>query len=289
MPAASRYGPLLVAVMAVSFGSIFVRLADAPAITVAFYRMAFAATLLAPVALRGALAGWSGLSGRSWLLLAASGLALALHFASWIASLAYTSVAASVLLVNTAPLFTLALSWLFLDESPAPDLVAALALTLAGIVLIAAGDLGTGAAPALQGDLLALAGAASLSVHHVVGRGLRATLPLAPYVLSAWSIAAAALALFALASGTPLSSLSSHSVPYLVALAVVPTLIGHGLVNRSLRMLPATAVGLFLLGEPVGASALAYALFHEVPSARVIGGGALVLAGLAWLVVRARS
>jgi drug/metabolite transporter (DMT)-like permease len=288
VPWASTYGPLLVAVVAVSFGSILVRLADAPAAAVAFYRMAFAAALLAPVALRGGLGAWPALSRRSRLFVAASGLALALHFATWIASLTYTSVSASVLLVNTAPLVTLVLSWVFLREAPASDLVAALLLALGGIALVATDDSGP-RAPALKGDLLALAGAASLSAHHVLGRGLRATLPLGPYVLSVWSVAAAALGLFALVSGTSLTGISRHSLLFLVALAVVPTLIGHGLVNRSLRVLPATAVGLFLLGEPVGASALAYAFFHEVPSARVFGGGALILAGLTWLVVRGRG
>jgi drug/metabolite transporter (DMT)-like permease len=275
-------------VVAVSFGSILVRLAHAPAIAVAFYRMAFAAAILAPIALRGAIDAWPRVAWRSRLLLAASGVALALHFATWIASLSYTSVSASVLLVNTAPLFTLVLSWIFLREAPSSALVTALFLALGGITLIAADDFGAGA-PALKGDLLALAGAFSLSVHHVLGRGLRGTLPLGPYVLSVWSVAAVVLALLALTSGTSLAGLSGRSLVCLVALAVVPTLIGHGLLNRSLRVLPATAVGLFLLGEPVGASALAYALFGEVPSARVLGGGALILAGLAGLVLRGRT
>lgn len=288
MTSASRYGALVIAVVAISFGSILVRLADAPAITVAFYRMAFAAALVAPVALRSAVEALPAVSRRSRLLLVASGLALALHFATWIASLSYTSVSASVLLVNTAPVLTLVLSWVFLREAPSWALVAALALALGGIALIAADDFGSGT-PALKGDLLALAGAASLSAHHVLGRGLRATLPLTPYLLSVWSVATVALAFFALVSGTSLTGVSRQSLPFLLALAVVPTLVGHGLINRSLRVLPATAVGLFLLGEPVGASALAYALFGEVPSARVFGGGALILAGLAWLVVRGRS
>jgi drug/metabolite transporter (DMT)-like permease len=284
----ARYGPLLVAVVAVSFGSILVRLAHAPAIAVAFYRMAFAALLLAPVVLRGGLQASPGLTRRSRLLLAASGLALALHFATWIASLTYTSVSASVLLVNTAPLLTLVLSWIFLHEPPSLGLVGALVVALGGVALIATDDLGRGSS-ALTGDLLALAGAASLSVHHVLGRGLRSALPLGPYVLSVWSMAALALALLAVVSGTPLTGLRPHSLAILLALAVVPTLIGHGLINRSLRVLPATTVGLFLLGEPVGASALAFVLFHEVPSLRVLGGGALILLALGWLALRGRA
>jgi drug/metabolite transporter (DMT)-like permease len=285
---ASRYGPLLVAVVAVSFGSILVRMAHAPALTVGFYRVALAAALVAAPALRGAVGAWPRLPGSSRLALVGSGLALALHFATWIASLSYTSVSASVLLVNTAPLFTLLLSWLFLDEPPTWDLSGALLIAFAGVLLIATGEMSR-VTPALTGDLLALAGAVSLSAYHVLGRALRGALPLLAYVFCIWSVAALALALLAVASGTPLGGLEGRTLLVLLALAVVPTLAGHGLVNRSLRVLPATIVGLFMLGEPVGATILAYGLFGEVPTARVLAGGALILASLAWLLVRRRA
>jgi drug/metabolite transporter (DMT)-like permease len=285
---ASRYGPLLVAVVAVSFGSILVRMAHAPALTVGFYRIALAAGLVGPLALRGAVAAWPKLPGRSRLALFGSGLALAVHFATWIASLSYTSVSASTLLVNTAPLFTLLLSWLFLDEAPTWDLAWSLLLSFAGILLIASGEMGR-VTPALGGDLLALAGAVSLSVYHVLGRGLRAALPLLPYVFCIWLVAALVLAALALSTGAPLGGLRRETLLVLLALAVVPTVGGHGLVNRSLRVLPATVVGLFMLGEPVGATILAYGLLGEAPAPRVLAGGALILASLAWLLVRRRA
>jgi drug/metabolite transporter (DMT)-like permease len=284
---ASRYGPLLAAVVAVSFGSILVRMAHAPALTVGFYRIGLAALLLAPVALRGAFAAWPRLPAASRLALLGSGLALAIHFATWIASLSYTSVSASVLLVNTAPLFTLILSWVFLGERPTWDLSWALLVAFGGVLLIATGEMGH-ATPALTGDLLALAGAVSLSAYHVLGRALRSALPLLPYVFCVWLVAAMALAVLALASGAPLAGLEPGTLLVLLALAVIPTIAGHGLANRSLRVLPATVVGLFMLGEPVGATLLAYALFGEVPSARVLAGGALILAALAWLFARRR-
>ncbi len=143
--------------------------------------------------------------------------------------------------------------------------------------------------PALTGDLLALAGAVTLSAYHVLGRALRGALPLLAYVFCIWSVAALVLALLAVSSGTPLGGLDGRTFLVLLALAVVPTLAGHGLVNRSLRVLPATIVGLFMLGEPVGATILAYGLFGEVPTPRVLAGGALILASLAWLLVRRRA
>lgn len=279
-----RFAPLALAVVCVSFGSIFVRLAHAPAFAVAFNRMFLASVLLAPFTLRSAAEAWPSLGWGRALLLLASGAALAGHFATWIASLSFTSVAASVLLVNMAPVFTLLLAWASLGERPTPLLIAAVVLAIAGAAWIAAGDSAGGPAP-LRGDLLALAGAATLSIHHVIGRGLRRALPLGAYLLGAWTSAAAALAALALVASVPLAGYPPRTIAVFLALALVPTILGHGLVNRSLRTIPAAAVGLFLLGEPIGASALAYALFGEIPSLSTLGGGAVVLAALGLVVV----
>ena len=277
------YLPLALAVLCISTGSILVRMASAAPLAVAFYRIFFASVLLAPFAAGSALRSWPSLSPRARGLLLVSGVALGLHFATWIASLSYTSVAASVLLVNTTPLFTLAFSRVFLGEGVSPVVVAAMGLALAGAGLIAIGDWAQGA-NSLTGDLLALAGAVTMSLYHVIGRGLRAALPLDAYILGVWATAAATLAGLSLAAQVSLAGYPPRTYLLLLALAVVPTLGGHGLVNRSLRHLPAPTVGLFLLGEPVGATILAYFFFHEVPSAWTLAGGAVVLASLVLLV-----
>jgi drug/metabolite transporter (DMT)-like permease len=277
------YLPLALAVLCISTGSILVRMASAAPLAVAFYRIFFASLLLAPFAAGSALRSWPSLSPRARRLLLVSGVALGLHFATWIASLSYTSVAASVLLVNTTPLFTLAFARVFLGEGVSPVVVAAMGLALAGAGLIAIGDWAQGV-NSLTGDLLALAGAVTMSLYHVIGRGLRAALPLDAYILGVWSTAAATLAGLSLAARVNLAGYPPRTYLLLLALAVVPTLGGHGLVNRSLRHLPAPTVGLFLLGEPVGATILAYLVFHEVPSAWTLAGGAVVLGSLVLLV-----
>jgi drug/metabolite transporter (DMT)-like permease len=274
------FGPLLLAVLCISFGSIFVRLAQAPPLSVSFYRMFLAALFLAPFALRSAIPAWRALGLYQALLLLGSGAALALHFATWIASLSLTSVAASVLLVDMTPVFTLLLAWIALREPPSFRLVGAVVLAIAGAAWIASGDSAAGPAP-FRGDLLALAGAVSLAVHHVIGRGLRAALPLGAYVLGVWAVAATVLASLALFSRVPLAGYPPRTLAAFLALALVPTLLGHGLINRSLRTIPAAVVGLFLLGEPIGASLLAYALFGEVPSPSTAIGGGFVLGALA--------
>lgn len=279
-----RFAILAFAVLCVSFSSIFVRLAHAPPLAVSFYRMFLASLLLAPFVLRSAWAAWPALGLRSTLALLASGAALALHFATWIASLSYTSVAASVLLVNMAPVFTLLLAWLALRERPSLAVAGAIVLAIAGAAWIATGDSAGGSDP-LRGDLLALAGALALSLHHVIGRGLRKALPLGAYVLAAWACAAVVLATLALVTRVPLAGYAPRALGAFVALAIVPTLLGHGLLNRSLRTIPAAVVGLFLLGEPIGASILAYSFFGEIPSPSTFGGGGMVLAALALVVI----
>jgi drug/metabolite transporter (DMT)-like permease len=197
-------------------------------------------------------------------------------------------VAASVLLVNTAPLFSIAFARLCLGERAGRAVLQATATALLGAVIIAAGDW-TGGAGSLTGVLLALAGAVTLSAYHVVGRGLRDALPLSAYVLAVWGTAAVTLALLALALRVPLFAYPPRTLAVFLLLALVPTLLGHGLVNRALRELPAPTVGLFMLGEPIGASALAWLLYGERPGALTAAGGALVLGALAWLVRGGRA
>jgi drug/metabolite transporter (DMT)-like permease len=272
------------AVLFVSFGAVLVRLAAAPPLAVSFYRVALASLLLLPFAARDARQSGPALTPRRRVALAASGLALALHFATWIASLSFTSISSSVLLVNTAPLFAIALSRVFLSERAPGVVLAATPLALLGAALIAYGDW-TGSPGSLRGNLLAVAGAVTVAAYQVIGRGLRDALPLEAYVLGVWATAAAALALLAALFGVPLAPFPGRTWLVFLALALVPTIGGHGLVNKSLRSLPAPTVGLFLLGEPLGASLLAWLVFGELPGRFTILGGAVVLAALALVVV----
>ncbi|HEV7500068.1 MAG TPA: DMT family transporter [Vicinamibacteria bacterium] len=288
MKAERGYGLLILAVLCVSVGSIFVRLANSPALAVAFNRIFLASVVVAPFAAPSLVRAWPVLTARRRLVLLASGISLGVHFATWIASLSYTTVAASVLLVNTAPLFTLFFSWWFLGERASKAVLIAMAVALTGAALIAAGDWGDGGTASLKGDVLAVAGAVTLSLYHVIGRGLRDALPLSAYVLGVWSTAAATLAVLAAGARVPVFGYPPRTFALFLALAVVPTVIGHGLVNRSLRHIPAPTVGLFLLGEPIAASILAYAVFGETPGLLTIAGGVLVLAALA-LVVRSEG
>jgi drug/metabolite transporter (DMT)-like permease len=281
----SPYLTLSLAVLFVSFGAILVRLAAAPPLAVSFYRVAIASLVILPFAAPDARRSWPALGRRRGLLLVAAGLALALHFATWIASLSYTTVASSVLLVNTAPLFAIVLSRLFLHEKPSRTVLAVIPVAFTGAGLIAFGDW-TGSPGSLLGNGLAVAGAVTVALYQVIGRGLRDALPLNAYVLGVWGTAALALAGLARGFGVLLGGYPKRTWLLFVALAVVPTIGGHGLVNKSLRSLSAPTVGLFLLGEPVIASLLAWLLFAEVPGPWTLFGGAIVLAALGLVLAR---
>jgi len=281
----SSFLTLSLAVLFVSFGAILVRLAAAPPLAVSFYRVAIASLFLLPFAAGDARRSWPALGRRRGFLLLAAGVALALHFATWIASLSYTTVASSVLLVNTAPLFAIVLSRLLLREEPSRTVLVAIPVAFTGAGLIAFGDW-TGSPGSLLGNGLAVAGAMAVALYQVIGRGLRDALPLNAYVLGVWGAAALALAVLARGFGVLLGGYPTRTWLVFVALAVVPTIGGHGLVNKSLRSLPAPTVGLFLLGEPVIASLLAWLLFREVPGPWTLSGGAVVLAALGVVLAR---
>ena len=284
----SPYLTLSLAVLFVSFGAILVRLAAAPPLAVSFYRVAIASLVLLPFAAGDARRSWPALGRRRGLLLVTAGLALALHFATWIASLSYTTVASSVLLVNTAPLFAIVLSRIFLHERPSRTVLLAIPVAITGAALIAFGDW-TGSPGSLLGNGLAVAGAVTVALYQVIGRGLRDALPLNAYVLGVWGTAALALAGLARGFGVLLGGYPKRTWLLFVALALVPTIGGHGLVNKSLRSLSAPTVGLFLLGEPVVASLLAWLLFREAPGPWTLAGGAIVLAALGLVLARHSS
>ena len=274
---------------AVSCGSVLVRLTQAqgvPSLEIAAWRMLLASLLLQPYAWARQRQEWRLLGRRDWALLLLSGAFLALHFGTWIASLALTSVASSVVLVSMGPLFVGIGSWAFLHERPGRSLVLGLLLALAGTVLIAWGDFGGGRSH-LLGDALALAGAVGVAGYLMIGGRARRHLSLTAYITPVYS--AAALVLCAVVSAQALlahrasASLIAYPLPayvLLLGLAILPQLVGHSSLNWALKHLSATYVAVVTLSEPVGASLLAYFVLGEPPPATAVLGGAVILCGI---------
>jgi drug/metabolite transporter (DMT)-like permease len=271
------YAVLAAALVGVSFGSIFVRLAAAPALAIALWRMTLASAVILPAAL-----AWGGSRSRAtrreFTLAAAAGGLLALHFGSWMTSLLYTSVANSVLLVNTAPIFVALLAWLSGRDRPTARTWLAVALATGGAGVIAWG--GWADRSSLIGNLLAVGGALAMAGYLMLAREAQRGLGYLPYVAVAYGTAALVLWAAVLISGTPWHSFTSQTWAVLAAMAVVSQLVGHGGYNWSLRHLQAAFVSIALTGEPVLASLLAWWLLDEPVGPRTAFGGALVLAGI---------
>lgn len=275
---------LAIGVLVVASASILIRYAmqdGAGPLAIAALRLAIASVVLAPFAWGRVRNDLPRLSGIDRTLLIACGVVLALHFATWISSLAYTSVASSAVLVTTNPVWVGLLSWLVLRERPGNVMIGGIALAMAGSVLVfGAQGPASGAAPSpLLGNALALAGALAASIYLLLGRRLRDRLSLLAYVWTVYAVAAVALLAMALAAGENLA-LPMAAVGFVTALALGPQLIGHTAFNYAVRHLPAPVVAVAILGEPLGSALLAWLLFDEkVGTGQLVGFGVL-LAGI---------
>ena len=273
------YLVLFLAVVAISLAAPMIRLAQSPSLAIAFLRLAFSTALLAPFALAREGRRMAVLPKREMLLLALSGLFLALHFATWISSLALTSVASSVVIVATQPIFAALFGFLFLKERMPWLSVLGLVLAIAGSAVIGAGDFSGGGKP-LLGDLLSLSGAVFVAGYLLVGRVLRKSLPALAYIFPVYLFAALFLGLICLVTRTPLGPFPKTAYLWIFLLALVPQTKGHSLYNWALRHVKAYMVGVAVLGEPIGAVVLAVFLFKEIPSPASYLGAGLILVGV---------
>ena len=251
---------LPIGIIAISTGSIFIKLCDAPALIIAAYRLVLASLMLIPYAgYKKTWRGWGRIE-MGWLIL--SGLLLSLHFAFWITSLKYTSVASSVVLVSTHPIFVGIGARLFLRERLGLNLILGIILSVLGSGLISYGDM-TLSKEALMGDGLALVGAMTASGYFLVGRKMRRNQDLLSYIFPVYSTAGLALVLFSLLFQKPFFGYPTTTYLFMFLLALVPQLIGHTTFNWALKYLPASMVSITILGEPIGSAILAYFILGE--------------------------
>ena len=292
-------------ILAVSTASIFIRFAQAytSSITIAAFRLSLASLILLPYTLIKHGQELRSLKPADLKFALLAGLILAVHFASWITSLEFTSVANSVVLVSTTPLWVALAAPIFLKEETPRIAFLGMGIALLGGVIIAGTDvcvwqsgrlqcqLAAGSSPAqpLLGDLLALVGAIAAASYLMIGRHLRRKVSLTPYVFLVYSAAALFLVITMLIlEGIP-PRFPGQVYLWLILLAVVPQLLGHSIFNWSLKYLPTGYVAVTLLGEPVGSIILAYFFLNEVPPAVKIIGAILILAGIALTSFQAAS
>jgi drug/metabolite transporter (DMT)-like permease len=280
---------LVLALLGVSLSGPLVRLSHAHPLAIAAWRLGFSLVVIAVALLiTGEWRQWRRITRRELAIALGAGSMLALHFWSWNASVALTTVAASVVLVNTQPVVVALLSVVWLREAPSRRQWVGIGIAMLGALIVAAPDLARGALDggrhprALLGDLLALGGALTAAIYFVAGRRLRASLDLWPYVGLVYGTCFVVLLALAALANAPLAPQPPNELAIFAALALGPMLLGHTGLNWALKHSRAYVVNLTLLGEPVGATIIAAILpgIREVPSSATLVGGAVVLAGI---------
>jgi drug/metabolite transporter (DMT)-like permease len=275
---------LVLAVLGVSTSAVLVRYSDAGSSVIAFYRVLFTLCLVAPFAVGGSGEAFRRVTGRDWLAALATGIALAIHFIVWFESLAWTSVAASATLVQTQPIFVAIGAAAVLGERIDSRVVVGIVVSLAGATVLSLARQGASVpagGDATIGNLLAVAGALMGGAYLLAGRSLRQRVSTMPYVTIVYAACAAVLLLAVLAQGQPLVAYPLREWALFAAMAVGPGLLGHTVINWALEHVESTVVSVTLLGEPIGATLLAAALLGEIPPLPVLGGGLVVLLGIA--------
>ncbi len=272
---------LITGIVAVSFAATFVRLADAPSAVVAALRLVFASLIMAPLALGSARTRQElgDISGRDAVMIIMAGTFLFLHFTLWISSLYFTGVANSVVLVTTSPIFITLYSVLFFRERVGGLFWLGLAISIGGAFILGWSNI-KGGGFEWKGDVLALSGAVSVAGYFLIGSRLRKRLSLLSYIFPVYSVSAVLLAGTAVVFGYSLAGWHFDTYLYCFLMAVVCQLIGHSSFNWALKRLKAPIATTAIIGEPVGASLIAYVILNEAPSGLEIAGGAVILAGL---------
>ncbi|MFN2603265.1 MAG: DMT family transporter [Gemmatimonadaceae bacterium] len=285
----SRRSPgwvLAVALLGISFAGPLVKLSAANPLAIAAWRLGFSLAIVAGFLLAtGEWRQWGTLTIRDAAFAATAGVALALHFWAWNASLHLTTIAASVTLVNMQPVVIVATSAVFLHEAPTRRQLIGIALAIVGAIVIAIPDLiaaGSAATNASLGNVLAASAAVTAAIYYSIGRYLRASYGLWAYVGLTYFACFVALLICAILTHTPVYPQAPRELGIFAALAIGPMLLGHTGMNWALKYLPAYLVNLTTLGEPVGATILGAMLpgIRQIPPVITVVGGAIILIGV---------
>lgn len=280
-PKINPYFILAIGVLAVSSSAIFVKLANAPAPVIAFYRLFFSVLLMAPIFFWKHLNEIKLISKRDWLYSIISGVFLAFHFILWFESLNYTSVTSSTVLVTMQPLFAFIGTYFIFKEKIGVFALLSAVLGLSGSVIISWGDFRMSGV-AVYGDILAIISCIMVTAYLLFGQTVRKRVTLVTYTFVVYGISATTLFLYVVILRYPLAPYSSSDWMYFLLLAIIPTLLGHNLFNWAVKWVSTSTISMSILFEPVGASILAYFILSEKIIWSQVLGGIIIVLGI-WL------
>lgn len=267
---------LAVGIFIISFSGILIKVITAPALIIAFYRVFLSSIFLSPLFFLKFKDSLKHFLNIKPILV---GFLLALHFYAWISAVQLTNVANAVIFIAIQPLFTLLLEYLFAKEDLRKGVVTGVILALLGSVIISFSDFHI-ILTRFYGDMLAVLAAFLAACYLFLGRSFRKKIKYIPYIYIVYTYCTFFLFIFVLISGHSFTGYSTINYSYIIILALGPTLIGHSILNLSIRYIPATIVSLAILGEPIMTTVLAMFILNETLTTPTIVGGVLILFGL---------
>jgi len=269
---------LLIGIIAISFSAIFVRWSDAPASVIAMYRLLMTNALMLPF-LWNYRKEITRIRLRDWLRTAISGISLGLHFLFWMDSLYFTTVASSTAILTLEPIFVLLGAFLLYGHRTSRTALIAMCIAIVGAICIGWGDFQF-SGKALKGDLLSLVGTIAVALHMLLGKSLREHISAFVYSFFVFLFAGLVLAVTNVFTGVSFIAYPAKEWGIFLLLAIVPTVFGHYVFNWLLKYMKASSVSMTVLGEPLGATLLAYFLLGETITTIQMLAGCLLLVGV---------
>jgi drug/metabolite transporter (DMT)-like permease len=279
------YIALLISVVSVSFAAIFIVSVSESVhpLSIAFFRLFFTTLLILPLVIfhRKTRQELLKIPRKTLLIMIGIGVILAAHFALWVTSLDYTSVASSVILVTAHPVLVAPIAHFFFNEKLSLINIFGISISLFGVAILVLGNYGLGSIT-LEGNILAILGGAAAGLYILGGRKIRKTVSIGTYAFTVYLIGAIVLLLLCLLFNAPVTNLPIRDYGIIFLMAIVAGIFGHTLYNWSLKHVRASLASVVLLGEPLGSTLLALAIpwIQQVPSYYTAIGGAIILTGV---------
>ena len=273
------YVILFIGIAAISFAAVLIRLAEAPSMVIATYRMGIAALVLMPLFVQNTRKKPVKLAARDWALVLLAGFFLAVHFGLWITSLEFTSIASSVVLVTSHPAFVAIASYIVFKERLNSKTIAGIIAAIFGVLVVNFNQFEVGST-GLSGNIMAFVAGLAMGSYLITGRRLKDKLGIINYLALIYSVSAVFLLFATVALGYNLFGYPLEVYAIMILIALVPQLIGHSCINITVRLLPATFVAIAILVEPVGATLLGWIILNEPPAMIEIVGGLIIITGI---------
>ncbi|MCJ7571163.1 MAG: DMT family transporter [Candidatus Thermoplasmatota archaeon] len=280
------YVALFISIVSVSFAAILIKLSSADSLSIAFYRLLFTTLLILPFVdfLKKTREEIKNLPRKTLLIMIGIGFILAAHFAFWITSLSYTSVASSVILVTAHPILVGPISHFFFKEKLSIMNSIGIIISVVGVIILVTGNIqpGVGTIDTLEGNILAILGGVMAGLYILGGRKIRKTVSVTSYAFIVYSICAIVLFVLCIVFNSELINISLTDFEIFIIMAIVAGIFGHTLYNWSLKHVRASLASVALLGEPLGSTlwAILIPAIGQIPSKYTVFGGGIILVGI---------